>query len=82
MQKTGNKTSSLFFLLVDEERFLHGGLKILNVDGPSSANTINMQLTAGQAVRVENQGSTQIYGIRSQDGAIESWFTGFMLYEL
>ena len=83
VQKTGNDYSSLFWLVVDGKRFMYGGLFDLYTDnGPSTANTINIRLTAGQVVRVENQVSSEIYGTRVADGAIESWFTGFMLYKL
>ena len=82
VQKTGNENSSNLWLLVDEARFMFCGFVIDNDPGPSNSITINIQLTAGQIVRVENSHSTQIYGTHSLDGAIESWFTGFMLYEL
>ena len=45
---------------------------------PTSTATINVELTAGQIVRVENLVSTAIIGTSS--GVIQSYFTGYMLY--
>ena len=81
MQKTGDQHSSLLWLLVDKQRFLYGGIYNTQDDGPNNAITINLQLTAGQIVKVQNSISTRIYGTRSE-GDIESWFSGYMLYAL
>ena len=48
---------------------------------PSGTATINIELTAGQIVRIENAGSTAIYGTNSP-GYMYSWFTGHLLYAL
>ena len=77
----GNDYCPSFWLLVDERHYLTTGPEILSEFTPSTAITINIQLKAGQTVRVENQISTLIYGTATT-GVIDSWFTGFMLYEL
>ena len=43
--------------------------------------TINIQLTAGQVVQIENILSTKIYGTELS-GYVSSWFTGHLLYTL
>ena len=47
---------------------------------PTASFTINIQLTAGQVVKVENDNSASVTGTNS--GYINSWFTGHMLYAL
>ena len=81
VQKTGNEFSPLFWLLVDDDRYLNTGLVLSDDPDPSTSIIINIQLTAGQIVRVENRESTLIFGT-SAGGDINSWFTGFMLYEI
>ena len=76
--KRSNDERAHFWLLVDEERYFY-------YDGynpgatPTGTATINIQLTNGQIVRVENNISTAIYGTNSE-GSIESYFTAYMLY--
>ena len=48
---------------------------------PASSSTINLELTAGQIVRVENIVSTEVAGTEFT-GVIRSWFTGHLLYAL
>ena len=67
---------------MDEVRYaekdgLYGGSN----EAPSSSATINLQLSAGQLVRIENFGSTLVYGT-FEEGFLQSWFTGHLLYAL
>ena len=48
---------------------------------PASSSTINLELAAGQIVRIENAVSTVIYGTDA-GGVIRSWFTRHLLYAL
>ena len=50
---------------------------VADVQGSAS---IILELTAGQSVRIESQDSTEVYGTTS--GFYQSWFTGFLLFEL
>ena len=82
MTKEGNDYHGSFFFLVDEVRYaekdgLYGGSN----EAPASSATINLQLNAGQLVRIENIGSTLVYGTFAE-GYIQSWFTGHLLYAL
>ena len=82
MNKEGNQYYGSFYLLVDEVRYAYKDAYFGNDNGaPSGSATINIELTAGQVVRIENIGSTTIYGTDSS-GFIYSWFTGHLLYAL
>ena len=81
VQKTGNEFCSQFWLLIDDVRYLNSGLILSDDQSPSNTITINLILTAGQIVRVENRVSSLIYGT-SGSGDINSWFTGYMLFEI
>ena len=50
-------------------------------EAPASSATVNLQLNAGQLVRIENVGSTLIYSTHAE-GFVQSWFTGHLLYAL
>ena len=67
--------------LVDEVRYAEYDLYVGSDIHPSGSATINVELTAGQIVRVENHGSTILYGT-SDEGNMYSWFTGHLLYPL
>ena len=81
MVKRGNENIGTFFILVDEVRHVrfndYGGSDIW----PAGSATINIELTAGQVVRIENVSSTLIARTDST-GYIHSWFTGHLLYAL
>ena len=79
--KLGNDGHGAFFFLVDEEQFAFEDEWNFSDESTSGSCTINMQLTAGQIVRIENWQSTGIYGTDSA-GYIRSWFTGHLLYAL
>lgn len=79
--KRSDLNRSQFWLLVDQERYAYSSLYTDSHSTPSDSTTINIQLTAGQLVRVENDYSSLVYGTNSE-GYILSWFTGFMLYAL
>ena len=73
--------SGIFYFLLDEEQLAQYHLQISGASYPNGAATINLELTAGQIVRIENWGSSTIYGTNS-NGLINSWFTGHLLYAL
>ncbi len=82
MNKKGNDYSGSFSILVGEAAiaFKEAGFTNSNED-PSGSATINLELTAGERVRVQNVDSSVVYGT-AQFGVIESWFTGHLLYVL
>ena len=81
MVKHGNYYSGAFYILVDETRcaFVNEFTNTNSI--PLGSATINIELTAGQAVRIKNDWSTAVYGTDST-GYIYSWFTGHLLYAL
>ena len=79
--KRGNNNSADFELHVDNDAYFRF---VLNTDShgePGGCATINLQLTAGQIIRVDNEISTLLYGT-DELGIIHSYFTGYMLYAL
>ena len=82
MNKHGTDYIGSFYILVDEVRYAYVEEIATNSDyNPAISSTINIQLTAGQIVRIENVGSLQIYGTNSA-GYMHSWFTGHLLCAL
>ena len=81
MNKSGNEYYGTFMFLVDEVRYAENDLFVGSDVHPSGSATINIELRAGQIVRIENYGSTLIYGT-SEGGNMYSWFTGHLLYAL
>ena len=82
MNKEGNASHGTFWFLVDEVRYAYKTAYFYNADStPSGSTTINIELTAGQIVRIENLDSTVIYGTH-EDGFMQSWFTGHLLHAL
>ena len=80
--KRGNNGRGDFWLLIDEDRYFISVTYSTNgAAAITGSMTINIELTAGQIVRVENEVSTVIYGTDS-NGVIQSFFTGYMLYAL
>ena len=74
-----------FWFLIDEVRYVYHDMDYAE-DGSATLNptgtaTINVQLTAGQIVRVENDNSITINGTDAS-GVINTWFTSYMLYAL
>ena len=78
--KRGNNNKANFRLFVDSQPY---SVFALHTDfgEPGGCDTINIQLTAGQIVTVENEHSTELYGLDGA-GAYNSWFTGFLLFAL
>ena len=81
MAKIGNEFSGTFYFLVDEVRYAVVEEYTDDDAWPGGYATINMELSAGQLVRIENVGSTILYGTET-DGFYFSWFTGHLLYAL
>ena len=79
--KHGNYYSGAFYILVDKARYAFVNEFANTNSTPLGSATINIELTAGQVVRIENDWSTRIYGTDS-DGYIYSWFSGHLLYAL
>ena len=77
--KLGNDGHGAYFFLVDEERFAFEDEWNTGDESTSGSCTINMELTAGQTVRIENWQSTGIYGTDS-DGYVKTWFTGYLIF--
>ena len=78
--KIGNGHSGTFFFLVDDKpafSYLHTAEV-----NPSGSATINLRLSAGQVVQIQNIASTKIYGTAPSFGFMYSWFTGYLLYVL
>ncbi len=79
VSKFGNNYYGQFYILVDGARVAIGrDYTPCHVDQQGTA-TINLYLTAGQQVQVENSGSTYVFGTDSTS-FLYSWFTGYLLY--
>ncbi len=79
MAKRGQDFDGSFFLLVDGAARALGQEYAGNSDGaPQGTATINLYLTAGQEVQVQNSGSTQVWG--TYNGFYQTWITGFLIY--
>lgn len=76
--KGGNKNGSFAFL-VDGNRVAFVNEWVNNDPGPQGTGTINLHLTAGQLVQVENHTATYAMGT-TRDYGYHSWFTGFLLH--
>ena len=82
MTKEGNDYDGSFYFLVDEVRFAFKDGKTGSGNGaPSGSATINVELMAGQIVRIENDQSTVLYGSHAE-GYMYSWFTGYLICAL
>ena len=84
--KRSDASQAKWWLLVDNTRITYFDMDYHEQGGsgtqtPTSAVTMNVQLTAGQVVRVENYKSSNVYGTDSS-GVMMSWFTGFLIFAL
>ena len=79
VNKEGTDNQGSFYFMVDYDRFAMKQI-FSTYNDLASSSTINLVLTAGQNVQIQNVGSTVIYGIRV--GVLRSWFTGHLLYAL
>ena len=77
----GDNSYGGFYFLVDNDR-------VARVQGydtedtfTESSSTINLYLTAGQLVRIENHESTTVWGTDTE-GFMHSWFSGYLLFAL
>ena len=77
--KRGNNNKANFRLFVDSQPYTVYALHTYFGE-PGACVTINIQLTAGQVVSVENEHSTVLYG--GGGGGYNSWFSGFLLFAL
>ena len=82
MAKGGNDNHGDFIVMVDdvEYAYVDEGTDNSNLS-PTGTGTINILLTAGQAVGIQNSGSFSIIGSDNL-GMMYSWFTGHLLYAL
>ena len=80
--KLGNQYDGRFYFLVDEERYAYFETDLVSVGDstPATFATVTVELLAGQIVRIENAGSTTVYGLSGE--ILRSWFTGHLLYVL
>ena len=81
VNKEGNLGEGSFYFLVDEVRYAFKETYVSTDCCPAGSATINLQLTAGQIVKVQNDISTLLYGTNTEEGS-KSWFTGHLLYAL
>ena len=81
VNKEGDSNHGSFYLLVDEERYAYKETWVSTDCCPAGSATINLELTVGQIVRVENTGSSLLYGTQP-GGFMKSWFTAHLLYAL
>ena len=86
VMKRSDVSQAKWWLLVDGARRTYYNMDYHEADGsgsltPTSASTINLELAAGQVVRVENDQSNNVYGT-DPSGTMQSWFTGFMMFAL
>ena len=79
--KNSNSNYENFWFIVDNDRVAYMPMYEDTDPSPAASATINLELTAGQIVRIESNVSTLIYGTHA-DGFIYSWFTGFLVYAL
>ena len=82
--KRSTDSQARFALVIDEIEKAYYDMDV-HEDGsgteyPSGSFTTNIQLTAGQVVRVSNRNSAQIFG--TDEGLMMSWFTGYMMFFL
>ena len=78
MNMYGDNSHGWFNFLVDEEPVAEHYMYVPNSCCPNGGATINLELSSGQIVRIENLYSTIIYGTDST--GMRSWFTGHLLY--
>ncbi len=76
--KDRTNSEGSFCFLVDGDRVGYIEDFDLDLSTQQGSGTINLYLTAGQAVQVENWASTTIYGTWSI--GYHSWFIGLLLY--
>ena len=77
--KRGDDYRGSFYFLVDNERVAFVERYDENATTKQGSSTINLYLTAGQLVRIENYISANVWGT-VPDSGIWSWFTGFLLF--
>ena len=80
--KSGNNYDGRFHFMVNEVEYALVDMDLVSAGDstPSTTATINLELLAGDVVRIENIGSTLIYGVNGD--IMYSWFTGHLLYAL
>ena len=78
--KRGSDFSGTFVFTVDDDAYAAMLTFSDNDSAPSASATINLELSAGQVVRVENVDSTIIFG--TEFGLVYTWFSGHLLYPL
>ena len=76
--KEGNYWYGTFYFLVDNVRVACVDVSYNN-NVPQGTGTINLFLSAGQIVQIENAESSVVYGTDAVYGYF-SYFTGFLLF--
>ena len=77
--KYGTENQGSFYFLVDGVKVAFEYIYSPITCCPNGDATINLELSAGQTVSIENHLSTRLYGTGA-DGLMFSWFTGHLLY--
>ncbi len=77
--KYGNNNYGSFVFLVDGDRVAHVNEYDHDDTVVQGSATINLYLTTGQTVQVQNLVSNTVWGTDTS-GFLYSWFTGFLLY--
>ena len=78
--KRGSDFSGTFVFTVDDDAYAAMLTFSDNDSAPSASATINLELSAGQVVRVENVDSAIIFG--TEFGLVYTWFSGHLLFPL
>ena len=78
--KRSDKYTSRFFLLIDGKQYYYHDLYTYDAYYATSTVTINVQLTKGQVVAVQNNWGDLLAG--THDGYMSSFFTGYMIAPL
>lgn len=74
-----DENTAYFWLLVDEQRAVYNDC-YMSAASPTCSVTVNLQLTEGQLIRVENNQAGLVLG--TNELGWNSWFTGHLLYVL
>ena len=81
MTKTGGEGHGTFWIVVDNTRVAYTHATDTDSTYDGGRMTIILELTAGQAVQVESNVSSEILGTDLY-GVMYSWFSGYLLFGL
>ncbi len=81
MTKTGGEGHGTFWIVVDNTRVAYKDGSDTDTNHDAGSMTIVLELTAGQAVQIENNVSSEVLGTDAE-GVIRSWFSGYLMFPL